>query len=164
MYKQDILSNNISGDVMINEIMSKKIIFSNINDSIKEVAELMKINNIGFIPIKDNNKYIGVITDRDICMSIPTISSVNDSIKSYITNNIVYIDINSSIDDALKQMSEKKIKRLLVKDKDNIVGVLSLSDILNYTNNKNVLNSIKTIFYIHDNNKSSLAEIDEFYL
>lgn len=164
MYIQAILSNNISGDYMINEIMSKKIIFGNINDSIKDISNLMKNNNIGFIPIKNENKYVGVITDRDICLSIPTINSVNESVKSYITNNIVYIDIDSSIDDALNEMSKFKVKRLLVKENDNVIGILSLSDILNYTNNKNILGSIKTIFYIHDNNQSSIAEIDEFYL
>lgn len=149
---------------MINEIMSKKIIFSNLNDSIKDVSNLMKENNIGFIPIKDNNNYIGVITDRDICLAIPTIKNVNDSIKSYITKNIIYIDINSTIEEALQKMSEYKIKRLLVKEKDSTVGVLSLSDILNYTNSKNILNTYKTIFYIHDNNQNSIAEIDEFYI
>lgn len=149
---------------MINEIMSKKIIFGSLNDSIKNISKLMKENNIGFIPIKNEDKFIGVITDRDICVSIPEIKSINDSVKSYISNNIIYIDINSSIDEALMLMSKYKIKRLLVKEKDNIIGVLSLSDILNYANSQNILDTYKTIFYIHDNNRSSIAEIDEFYL
>lgn len=149
---------------MINEIMSKNIIFGNIDDTIKDIATLMKDNNIGFIPIKDKDEFVGVITDRDVCLSIVDVKSLDDTIKSYITNNIVYIDISSSIDDALDKMSKKKIKRLLVKDKDNFIGVLSLSDILNYTNNKNLITSIKTIFYIHNNNQNDLAEIDEFYL
>lgn len=154
----------MSGDNMINEIMSKNIIFGNIDDTIKDIATLMKDNNIGFIPIKDKDEFVGVITDRDVCLSIVDVKSLDDTIKSYITNNIVYIDISSSIDDALDKMSKKKIKRLLVKDKDNFIGVLSLSDILNYTNNKNLITSIKTIFYIHNNNQNDLAEIDEFYL
>ncbi len=149
---------------MINEIMNKKIIFSNINDSIKDVANQMKKNNIGFIPIKENNKYVGVITDRDICLAIPTLKNINDSIKSYITNNVISIDVNSNVDEALKKFSKYKVKRLLVKDKDNIVGILSLSDILNYTNNKNLIDTYKAIFYIHDNSESKKAEIDEFYL
>lgn len=164
MYKKRVLINNIIGDKMINEIMSKKIIFGSLNDSIKNISKLMKENNIGFIPIKNEDKFIGVITDRDICVSIPEIKSINDSVKSYISNNIIYIDINSSIDEALMLMSKYKIKRLLVKEKDNIIGVLSLSDILNYANSQNILDTYKTIFYIHDNNRSSIAEIDEFYL
>lgn len=149
---------------MISEIMSKKIIYGNLNSSIKDISKLMKDNNIGFVPIKENNKYVGVITDRDICLSIPSINNINDSVKSYITNNIVYIDVNSNTSDALKQMSKYKVKRLLVKEKDNIIGILSLSDILNYTDNNNLISSIKTIFYIHDNNQNHIAEIDEFYL
>ena len=79
MYKNYILLNNIKGDIMIKDIMSKKIIFSNIDSSIKDVSKLMKKNNIGFIPIKDNNQYVGVVTDRDICLSLPTLKSINDS-------------------------------------------------------------------------------------
>jgi len=144
--------------------MTYNIISGSKDNSIKDISILMKDNNIGFIPIKDDNEFIGVITDRDICLALPTINNVNDSIKSYITNNIIYIDVNSDIDAALKTMGTNKVKRLLVKEKDNIIGILSLSDILNYTNNKNIISTYKTIFYIHDNNHSSIAEIDEFYL
>lgn len=164
MYKIVYLENNIIGDKMIKNIMSYNIVSGNINNSFKEISLLMKNNNIGFIPIKDEDKYIGVITDRDLSLSLSTINNINDSIKSYITNNIIGIDINDSIDNALKLMRDNKIKRLLVKEKDNIIGILSLSDILNFTNNTNIINTYKTIFYIHDNNKSSIAEVDDFYL
>lgn len=164
MYKIYIFINNINGDIMIKDIMSKKIIFSNIDSSIKDVSNLMKKNNIGFIPVKDNNKYVGVITDRDICLSIPTLKSINDSIKSYISNNIVSIEVNDTIRNALKLMGKYKVKRLLVKEKDNTVGVLSLSDILNYTNSNNLIDTYKNIFYIKDNRKEFTSEVDEFYL
>ena len=144
--------------------MSSKIIFGSIDSSFRDISRLMKDNNIGFIPIKEKDNYVGVITDRDICISLAELNNLNDSIKSYITNNIVYIDVNSSVDEALKTMSEYKIKRLLVKDKDNTIGVLSLSDILNYSNEENIISTFKTIFYIHDNKHEGCAEIDEFYL
>ena len=149
---------------MIKDIMSKKIIFSDIDNSIKDISNLMKENNIGFIPIKNNNKFIGVITDRDICLSIPTLKTINDSVRSYVSNNIVSIGVNDSIEDALKLMGKYKVKRLLVKEKDNTIGVLSLSDILNYTNNNNLIDTYKSIFYIHDNRKEFTPEVDEFYL
>ena len=164
MYKLYNLENNIIGDYMIRDIMTYKIVSANKDDSIKDISLLMKNNYLGFIPIKDKEDYIGVITDRDICLCIPNINNVNDSIRSYITNKLIYIDINSDVNNALKIMSKNKVKRLLVKEKDNIIGILSLSDILNYTNNKNVINTYKTIFYIHDNNSSLISEVDEFYL
>lgn len=164
MYKIYNLNKNINGEIMIKKIMSSKIISGTTNSSIKDISTLMKQNNIGFIPIKEKNKFIGVITDRDICLAIPTLKNLNDSIESYITNNVISIDINSNINEALNLMGKYKIKRLLVKEKDNIVGILSLSDILNYTNNTNIINTFKTIFYIHDNESSTIAEIDSFYL
>ena len=164
MYKNNLLINNINGDYMIKDIMSKKIIFSNLDSSIKDVSKLMKENNIGFIPIKSDDKYVGVVTDRDICLAIPTLKSINDSIKSYISNNIICIGVNDKIEDALKLMGKYKVKRLLVKEKDNTIGVLSLSDILNYTNTKTIIDTYKDIFYIHDNRKEFTPEVDEFYL
>lgn len=149
---------------MLKDIINYNIISIDKNSSIKEASKLMKNNNIGFIPIKDNDNYVGVITDRDICLSLSVINNINDCVKGYMTKNIIYLDINKSIDDALKLMSENKVKRLLIKEKDNTIGVLSLSDILNYTNNLNLIDTYKTIFYIHDNSKEISAEIDEFYL
>ena len=61
-------------------------------------------------------------------------------------------------------MGKYKVKRLLVKEKDNTIGILSLSDILNYTNNNNLIDTYKNIFYINDNRKEFTPEIDEFYL
>lgn len=164
MHKIYCFINNINGEYMLRDIISKKIIFSNKDSSIKDVSSLMKKNNIGFIPIKENGKYVGVITDRDICLSIPTLKSINDSIKSYISSNIVCIDINDDIETALKLMGKYKIKRLLVKEKDNTIGVLSLSDILNYTSDNNLIDTYKSIFYIHDNKNKFTPKVDDFYL
>ena len=147
---------------MIKNIYSKNIIYGNTKDSIIEISLLMKKNNIGFIPLKENDNYVGVITDRDICISLPNIKSLNDSVKDYMSQNIISIDISKSIDEALNLMKKYKIKRLLVKEKDNIKGILSLSDILN--NTIDILNTYKTIFNIYDSKENICATVDEFYL
>ena len=147
---------------MLDKIISKKIISADKSSSINEVSSLMKKHNIGFIPIKNKNKIIGVITDRDIALSIPYLKSTNDKIEPYISNNIIYINVENNIDDALKLMSTKKVKRLLVKEKDNTVGVLSLSDILNHTDDISISDTYKSIFFINDNNNQLLSEVDDF--
>ena len=80
------------------------------------------------------------------------------------TKQVISIDIDSRIEDALKLMSKHKIKRLLVKENDDIVGILSLSDILNYTNQESLISTFKTIFSLKNNRKENTSEIDEFYL
>ena len=99
---------------------------------------------------------------------LPVVSTAGYSMeyqdKLFNTDNIIDIDINSDIDNALKTMGSNKIKRLLVKEKDNIVGILSLSDILNYTSDNNLIDTYKSIFYIHNNQNKFTPKVDDFYL
>lgn len=147
--------------MIIKDIMSKNIISCKSNSNIYDVAKLMKEYNIGFIPIIDNN-LIGVITDRDIVIKCIYNNDIN--IKSYISNNIISIDENKNIKNALNLMKGKKIKRLIVTKEKEIVGILSLSDILNNSNDNEIINTIKSIYEIKDNKLNKNPQIDEFYL
>lgn len=155
----------------IKEIMTKSIIYADINNTIDDVANLMKTYDIGFIPIKDNGQFVGVITDRDIVIkAINNNDKLDQSIKEFITNNIISIDISKSLEDAVKLMSVYQIRRLMVKNKDKFVGIISLSDILSIKHDFDILKYISKIFMPNDKmifqNDIDLpqAEIDEFEL
>lgn len=149
----------------INDIMSKKIIVGSTTNTLSEIAELMKKYDIGFIPIVDKNKLVGVITDRDIVINaISNNCSFNDLIDKYVVKNIISIDQNKSIDDALNLMALKKVKRLIVTDNNKISGILTLSDILEKYDNEIILDTFKQIFEINRNDDLFSTEIDEFYL
>lgn len=148
----------------IKEIVNKNLIVGDIDSSIIQISNIMKKNNIGFLPISNNNKIIGVITDRDIVINcISNNCNTDDKIEGYINKNIIHIDCNREINDALNIMAKEKIKRILVSDKDKIIGVLSLSDIIKY-DEKNVLETIKSVWEIKDNINNIEPTIDEFYL
>lgn len=155
----------------IKEIMTKSIIYADINNTIDDVANLMKTYDIGFIPIKDNGQFIGVITDRDIVIkAINNNDKLDQPIKEFITSNIISIDISKSLEDAVKLMSDYQIRRLMVKNKDKFVGIISLSDILSIKHDFDILKYIYKIFMPNDKmifqNDIDLpqAEIDEFEL
>lgn len=148
----------------IKDICSKNIISINSNDSIKEASKYLKKHNIGILPVIKDKEYVGVITDRDIALSLPYIKSLDDKIESYMSKNIISIDYNDNVDEALELMSKYKIKRLLVKDKEDYIGVLSLSDILHSTYDNDIIQTFKIIFYTTDNEEDKDAEIDDFYL
>ena len=83
--------NIIYGDKMeINKYMTKHIITSNINSNINDLAILMKDYDIGFIPISEDNKIIGVITDRDII--IGPIYNNDNKINKYKNTKILHND------------------------------------------------------------------------
>lgn len=167
MYKCVKISNNIIGDYMkVKDIMSKNLIICSSDINVINISNIMKKYNIGFIPIEKNKKIIGVITDRDIVINIISNKvNNNSSIESYVNSNIIHIEENSSIDECLNIMKENKVKRLIIVNKEKIVGVISLSDILNcYDDLDKVTEVSKVIWSTTKSDDNYKTEIDEFYL
>lgn len=146
---------------MIEKIMSKNLIVLN-DSNLEDIAKSMKRYDVGMVIIKENNKIKGIITDRDIVTKI--LANNDDKIKGYLTTNLISIDINSDIKEAIDLMKKHKIKRLLVKKDNKLVGVLSLSDLLNTVDNNILIEAYKTIFSINRNTDKYLTDIDEFEL
>lgn len=150
----------------IENIMTKKIIIGKITNTIKEVSEIMKKYDIGFLPISDKNKIIGVITDRDIVVNALTNNcNSNDMIEKYINKNIIAININKSINELLEILKQKQIKRILVTNNNKFVGIISFSDLLNKNiDDKILIDCLNNISKINKNDDLLKTEIDEFYL
>lgn len=146
---------------MIEKIMSKNLIVLN-DSNLEDIAKAMKRYDVGMVIINENNKIKGIITDRDIVTKI--LANKDNKIKEYLTTNLVSIDINSDINEAIDLMKKHKIKRLLVKKNNKLVGVLSLSDLLNTVDNNILIETYKTIFSINRNTDKYLTDIDEFEL
>lgn len=146
------------------DIMSRNLIIMNDNTSISEVARIMKEKDIGFIPISNDNKIIGVITDRDIVVNaISNKCSLDTPVKEYATKNVISVNIDDNVSKILNVMRKNKVKRVLVNDEHKLVGIVSFSDILN-NNEFDILNTMKEIWSIKRNNDRYETEIDEFYL
>lgn len=159
------LFNTINGDFMnLIDVMSKKIIVCFVTDGVVKISSIMKDNDIGFVPIVDGNKVVGVITDRDIVTKIVSNNDIDADITNYMTKDIISVPSSSSISDALDMMRKYKIKRLLVTDDDKVIGIVSISDILFCDVDDKLLNSIKEIFEVGPNIHKYETEIDEFYL
>ena len=147
----------------VKDIMNQNIITANKNESIYDIAKKMKEYDIGLIPICDKKKIIGILTDRDICIKILANKDL-ENIESYLTKNIITIEKEEDIKEAQKQMEKNKIKRILVTEKEEIIGIISLSDIIENIEDSSILNTIKTIFKKEVSLREKTAEIDSFYL
>ena len=159
------LFNTNSGDFMkLNDIMSKKIITCNVGDSISKVSSLMKDNDIGFVPVVNDNKIVGVITDRDIVVKIISNNDINCDVSNYMTKDIIDVDVNCDLYDVLDVMKKYKVKRVIVTDKNKVVGIVSISDFFNCNIDEYLISTIKEIFEIGPNIHKYESQIDEFYL
>ena len=147
----------------VKDIMTKYLITCENDSSIHQISQKMKEFDIGFMIITNKNKIEGIITDRDIVIEM--IANYDHKISDYIQKNIQTIDENNTIENALEIMKDKKIKRLLVTNQAKAVGVLSISDILNKTEQtEKLLQALKSIYRIQKNTDKYRTEIDEFYL
>lgn len=155
----------INGEIMsLKDIINNNIIVCNINDDVSFISSCMRDNDIGFIPIVDRNRIVGVITDRDLACRIFN-NELDGNITDYMSRDIVSVDINDSILDVLNKMKKYRIKRIIVTDNNKVIGVVSISDILNIDEfNEEVFNTIKSIWKIGPNIHKYESEVDEFYL
>ena len=146
----------------IEHIMSKNLIIADINSNIIDIAKTMQENDIGIIPISQNNKIIGVLTDRDIVTKI--ISNNDNKIKNYINKTMITIDINQKLEEAINLIGNNKIKRLLVTNNKKLVGILSISDIIHNIDEHLLVENLKKIWEIYRNTSDNELKVNYFYL
>jgi len=121
-YKAVFLLSNMQ----VKQVMNKAIVIDH-DVSLKEAAQIMSDRNIGSLIVLKNNKIAGIITEKDIMKNI---SSLNKKVFEVMNKSVVTIEKNESLDNAALLMTEKKIKRLPVTDKENLVGIITATDII----------------------------------
>jgi CBS domain-containing protein len=102
------------------------------NAHISDAARLMREENVGALPVGENDRLIGMVTDRDIAMRAvaeerPT---GNTSVRDVMSERIYYCYEDDDLDQAASIMAEHQIHRLPVLNRDKrLVGMLALADI-----------------------------------
>ena len=100
------------------------------NDTIQIAARIMKEEDTGVVPIVENGRPVGVITDRDIVIrAVADGSQANKPVREIATGDLVCATPDMSTREATKIMSERQIRRLPVVENDRLVGIISLGDI-----------------------------------
>lgn len=100
--------------------------------SVTEVAKRMRELDVGSIPVGENDRLIGMVTDRDIiCRGVANGGDLSRlTARDVMTKGIVYCRDRDSIDEALGIMESKQVRRLpVIDDNKRMVGILSFGDI-----------------------------------
>lgn len=115
---------------MVKEIMSTDCVTATTKDNIYECAVLMKQHDIGFVPIVEGRKLVGVVTDRDLVIrGYAEKHSGSTSVTEVMTKNIESVPSTTSVHECAKLMAANQIRRLPVVDNGELVGVVSLGDL-----------------------------------
>jgi CBS domain-containing protein len=131
-----VSSLEINGAIPIREVMSTPVITVLQEDSVKHIAKLMEKQNIGSIVVINNlGEPIGLITERDLATRVVANNLLPSEVKAIevMSSPIRTIHLSADIKDAAKRMQKFGIRRVVVMDKGEMVGILSSRDIIEVT-------------------------------
>ena len=116
----------------ISEIMTRDPELIDPNSSIRDAAKRMKSEDIGALPIGENDRLIGMVTDRDI--AIRAVADERDpsstTVRDVMSEKIYYCFDDDDIEDAARCMADNRVRRLPILNRDKrLVGIVSLADI-----------------------------------
>jgi CBS domain-containing protein len=114
------------------DIMVDKVITANKDASLEHAVELMNEHEIGCLVIVENEKPIGIITERDLLKRCLAKSKELRGMKvsDVMSRPLVVVGPKTEIEEAAKVMCEKRIKKLPIVEEGRLRGLITLTDIL----------------------------------
>lgn len=116
----------------VDQMMTKDPACCSRQTPLREVAQLMVANDCGCIPVVEDGKPVGVITDRDICCRAVAEgrNPLDLTAGDCMTGGCIAVRVDSSLDDCCYLLEDKQIRRLVVVDESGrCCGILSQGDI-----------------------------------
>jgi CBS domain-containing protein len=102
------------------------------DQTVVDAARVMKQEDAGVVPIVEGNRLVGVVTDRDIAIKVVAEGKQPQSTKvtEIASRDLVTIDPQQELDEALRLMAQHQVRRLPVVEEDGkLVGILAQADI-----------------------------------
>ena len=118
--------------MQVKEAMHKGVQWVEPSTPVKEIAKLMRDHDIGAIPIGENDRLIGMVTDRDlVCRGLAQGTDANKlTARDVMTKGIVYCRETTDMAEAARLMQTNKIRRIpVINEAKRMVGMLALGDI-----------------------------------
>lgn len=114
----------------IKELMSHDVQVIGPDGTIQEAAQQMLKGNFGMLPVKENDRMIGAISDRDIAIrGMAAGKGPATKVRDVMSEGVIWAFEDDSVAEAAKRMSEHQIRRLPVVNADKrLVGIVALGD------------------------------------
>ncbi len=118
--------------MLVKEIMSDRKISVSSDTSLIAAARKMRDNDIGCLLIENDEKLLGIVTDRDItCRGLVSGLDIKDmTVEDVMSRDIIWCAEEEHVEDAVRLMEKNKVRRLpvIAGEDGHLVGVLSLGD------------------------------------
>jgi CBS domain-containing protein len=117
--------------MIVNKVMTHEVRLLKPDQTIREAAVIMAEIDAGSLPVGDNDRLVGMITDRDIVIrALAQGKSADTKVSEIMSKDVLYCFDTDEVDDAARNMGKSKVRRLPVLNKDKrMVGIVSLGDL-----------------------------------
>lgn len=111
---------------------SHDIISTSPDSTVADALKMMIEKKIGAIAVKENDKYVGIWTERDLMKNVVTegFFSKTSKVKDYMTTDLKMANHNESVFSLQDKFLGKRIRHLFIKKEDDIIGILSTGDVI----------------------------------
>ncbi len=103
--------------------------------TVLDALKIMADENIGSLVVKENDKYVGIVTERDYSRKVMLKgkNSTETTVGEIMSADLPTVSPTDSIDHCMQLMSEKNIRYMPVFDSGEMVGIISMSDVVKET-------------------------------
>jgi CBS domain-containing protein len=118
------------------------------DNSVFEALEMMAEKNVSGLLILENDKLVGIFTERDYArkLALKGKFSKDTKVNDLMTKNILYVETQNTLEDCMKLMTVKRIRHLPVLEDSRLIGILTIGDLV-----KQIISEQKTTIHQLEN-------------
>jgi CBS domain-containing protein len=104
------------------------------NATVIDAIRLMDEKNVGALPVVDNGKLVGIVSERDYTRKIilKARSSKDTPVSDIMIKQVLTVNPSTSITECMRTMTDRRVRHLPVLDGSNLIGILSIGDVVNW--------------------------------
>ena len=127
----------------VRDIMQKNVITIEKTKKAQDAAIILKDKEISFLVVINDNKPIGIVSERDIVRKIVADNKESQStpLETIMSNNFKWVEPNASIESAVQKMLNNNIRRLVVLEDGELAGVITQTDLTEFLRSKILINA-----------------------
>jgi CBS domain-containing protein len=131
----------------VNEVMTHDPRTLRPDSTVEEAARLMRDDGVGSLPLVEGSKCVGTVTDRDIVLRVVAESRPFDTkVGEIAAKELVTVDPQQSVEDAMRLMAEHQVRRLPVCEEDGrLVGIVAQADVARSASEERIGETVEQI-------------------